>query len=318
MAIGIQSDFKIYDELFNSVYVERLGQMSDAFNAASNGAITLTSESKLGNFEKQAFIAAMEGIVKHRDPTSVLELTPDSMSQLEVVNVKINRGSLIENTLDMFKKIGQTGDAFTVAAADALAMATMQDQLNTVLAAGMGAIQSEAGMVSGDGTTAITYTDIATLMSKYGDQLGSIKLLVMHSSTYYSLMNTAISEKLWNVAGTSINDGSNPTMGIPTLVTDSGSLDMTTGKAVMALTEGALNVVDSETAAAELQRKLGLANIVLQYQTETAYNLGVKGYAYDVTVGISPTNASLLLTTTWDKVATDLKHTAGAIQNCSV
>ncbi len=213
MAIGIQSDFKIYDELFNSVYVERLGQMADAFNASSNGAITLTSQSKLGDFEKQAFIAAMEGIVKHRDPTSVLELTPDSMSQLEVVNVKINRGSLIENTLDMFKKIGQTGDAFTVAAAEALAMATMQDQLNTVIAAGMGAIGSESGMVLGDGTTDITYSNIADLMATYGDNLGSIKLLVMHSSTYFTLMQTSIAEKLWNVAGTTINDGSNPTMG---------------------------------------------------------------------------------------------------------
>ncbi len=315
MAIRIQTDFKIYDELFNSVYVEKLGQMSDAFNAQSNGAITLTSQSKLGNFEKTAFIAAMEGIVKHRDPTSVTALTPDSLSQLEAVNVKINRGSLIENTLDMFKKIGKTGDAFTVAAAEALAMATMQDQLNTILAAGMGAIQSEAGMVEGDGTTEMTYANIADLMSKYGDQLGSIQLLVMHSSTYFTLMQTSISEKLWNVAGNTINEGSNPTMGIPTLVTDSSSLDMTTGKGVIALTDGALNVVDSETASAELQRKLGLANIVLQYQTETAYNVGVKGYAYDTSVGISPTNASLLLTTTWDKVATNLKHTAGAIYN---
>ncbi len=318
MAIGTISDFVIYDELFNTVYVEKLAQMTDGFNGASNGALILTSASKIGNFEKEAFIAAMTGIVKHRDPTSLSALTPDSLSQVEKVAVKINRGSLIENTLDMFKKIGKDGGSFTVAAAEALAMSAAQDQLNTTIASLMGAIQSEAGMVDGDGTAAIAYQDIANLMAKYGDQLGSIDLLLMHSSTYYSLMGTAIAEKLWNVAGNTINEGANPTMGIPVLVTDSTDLDMTVGKGVMALTTGAATVTDSEVATAAIQQKLGLENIVMVYQTEFAYNVEIKGYSYDVANGISPTNAVLATPATWVTHASDLKHSAGAIFNASV
>jgi len=318
---GTKSDFVVNDELFSSVYLERLGQMTDAFNAASNGAITLTSQSKLGDFEKVSFFKQMSEaqMIKHRDPDSLSVLTPEKLEQLEKVNVKLNRTiGPVENTLDSFKKIGQSGDLFTIKVAEAAAEASQADQLNTAITCLMGSIQSEAGMLSGDGTTAIAYTDIADLLAKYGDQLGSIKLLAMHSSTYYSLMQTAIGEKLWNVAGNSINNGANPTMGIPTLVTDSDALGMTLGKGVLALTEGAIRVVDSETATAEVQRVLGKANITMLYQGESAYNIDVKGYSYDVVAGVSPTNTVLADPTTWNKSATELKATAGAIFNCSI
>ncbi len=318
--MGTMSTFQVYDELYNTVYVEKLGQMTEAFNGASNGTILLTSESKIGNFEHEAFIKELSSasIVSHRDPLGTGAVSPVDMQQVEKVNPKLNRRiGPITKTIDAFKKIGRTSEAFTVAAAEAAAMAQQEDQLNTALYALMGATQSQAGMVVGTGATAISYNDIAALMAKYGDQLGSIKLLVMHSSTYFSLMGTAISEKLWNVAGSTINNGANPTMGIPTLVTDSVALAMTAGTGVLALTDNAITVTDSESATAELQRVLGKENIEMLYQGETAFNIDVKGYSYDKTVGISPTNAQLADLASWDMIVSNVKNTSSALLNVS-
>ena len=50
-------------------------------------------------------------------------------------------------------------------------------------------------------------------------------------------MGTAVAEKLTNIAGATIMSASNPTFGIPVLVTDSPSLVETAGKNILCLTE---------------------------------------------------------------------------------
>ena len=46
MTAGLASDFKVYQEYFNGRVNELLAQNGDIFNAASNGAITLTTKSQ--------------------------------------------------------------------------------------------------------------------------------------------------------------------------------------------------------------------------------------------------------------------------------
>lgn len=320
MAIGTHSDFQVNDQIFNTVYLEELQMNAKIFNDAAHGAITLTSESVLGDFERDQFLKEMSQaqMIKHRDPNSLADLTPESLSQIEKVGVKLNRTiGPVENTMDMFKKIGQSTEAFSVAVAKAAAMAQVEDQAETIIATLMGSIQSEAGMVIGDGLTPIAYEDFPTVLATFGDKLNSIKCLVMHSSTYYSLMGTAVSEKLWNIAGESIRTAANPMFGYPVIVIDTDEFAMAAGKGILFLTEGAGAVVDSETATAELQRVLGKANITMLYQGETAYNVRVKGYSF-TDAGISPVNAVLKDPQNWAKISSDIKNTAGAIFNTSI
>ncbi len=309
--------FKVIPQIFQNVYTEKLGQMTDAFNAASYGAIRLTSEKSLGDYEQETFFKALASadVIKHRDPNADVALTPLDLEQGELFNTKLNRTyGPVRKSLDSFKKIGESSETFSVKIGEMVAQAVMEDQLNTAIHGLMGSISSEASMVLGDGTTDVEYINISELMGLYGDQLGSIKLLVMHSTTYFTLMGTAIGEKLWNVAGSTINSGANPTLGIPTLVTDSPALDMTAGKGVLALTDGAITVVDSEQTDVDIQKILGNSNMMWLYQGESAFNLRVKGYSYDNTI-ISPTNAQLADSTNWSLVANDLKFSAGGIYN---
>ena len=317
MAAGTKADFVINDAVASMAYIEKLQQNVEAFNGASNGAIVLTTESLIGDFEKQDFFKelAEATMAKHRDPADITDITPDKLEQLSKINPKVNRYSFISNTLDSFKKKGWTADTFSMLVGEAAADASMADQLNTLLACGQGAILDQATpMIDGNGLADVTYEDIPPLLGKFGDQIGSIKLLVMHSTTYYNLMGTSVAEKLWNVAGNTINEGSNPTFGIPTLVTDSASLDMDAGKALMALTDGALVGVDSETLTVDAGVVRGQQNLLLEVQNEWAYSIRVKGYSY--TLGtVSPTNAELIVGTSWTLVSTDLKNTCGAIFN---
>ncbi len=309
--------FKIIPEIFQSVYTEELGQMTDAFNASSNGTINLTSQSSLGDYEQETFYKALASadVINHRDPNADIALTPLDLEQGELFNTKCNRTyGPIRKSLDSFKKIGATSETFSVKVGELVAQAVLEDQLNTAIYGLGGSIQSEAGMVLGDGTTDVNYLNISELMGLYGDQLGSIRLLLMHSTTYFALMGTAIGEKLWNVAGNTINDGANPTLGIPTLVTDSPALAMTAGKAVMALTTGAITVVDSEVTDVDIQKVLGNSNMMWLYQGESAFNLRVKGYSFDNAI-VSPTNANLVDPTNWTLAANDLKFSAGGIYN---
>ena len=56
----------------------------------------------------------------------------------------------------------------------------------------------------------------------------------------------------------------------------------------------------------------GQENIIERVQGEHAFNLGLKGYAWDVpNGGANPDDTALELGTNWDLVATDIKSTAG-------
>jgi hypothetical protein len=61
----------------------------------------------------------------------------------------------------------------------------------------------------------------------------------------------------------------------------------------------------------------GLEQISYRLQGEYAYNLGLKGYTWDIANGgANPSAAALATGTNWDQVATDDKDTAGVILKC--
>jgi hypothetical protein len=55
----------------------------------------------------------------------------------------------------------------------------------------------------------------------------------------------------------------------------------------------------------------GIENIARRWQAEYAYNVEVKGFKWDVGVGVNPTDANLGASSSWDQVASDDKQTAG-------
>lgn len=317
---GNIDDFIIYDEEFQNAYTETLAQQVDFYNEASRGCIVLTSKSILGNFEKMSFFKSLASasLVEHRDPSGVGAITAQKIEQGEKIGVKLNRRSYIQNTLDSFKKIG-TGEAtFSQEVGILTAMASAEDQFNTGIATLAGGLQVAGGhAVQGDGLADIDFTGVNALRFAYGDNFNAIKVLIMHSATAKAFVDLNIAEKLDTVAGVTIQTAQIASLGIPILITDSPSLgNAVTGlvgaNAILALTENACLLVDSEAPTADVQRVQGSENLTLSMQREWAFNVSLKGISYtDVTV--SPTNAQLATPLNWTKTATDKKHIAGVM-----
>jgi hypothetical protein len=100
-------------------------------------------------------------------------------------------------------------------------------------------------------------------------------------------------------------------------VTDSEALHDANGSLtdtynVLGLVQGAGLVKESEPDNVAFELVTGLDNLVYRYQGEYAFNVGVKGFQWDVTNGgVNPTDSDLSTATNWDKVATSYKDCAG-------
>ncbi len=319
MAIGNKDDFRIHNDIAMASYLEVLQQNSDVFNGSSNGAIRMKSDGLIGDFSEEDFIKEMSTakVIKHRDPSGLGAITPEKFEEDFKISPKLNTYAYLSQTWDAFKKKGQSAEAFSVLVGKAVAMAQVEWSCNIAIAGVTGAIQSETSMNLGDGTADVAYTDFPLIMGKFGDKLGSIKMLVMHSSTYYNLMGTAVAEKLTNIAGATIMSASNPTFGIPVLVTDSPALTATAGKNMLCLVEGAIEVINSEDTSISAGVVRGKENLILETQYEMACNLNIKGYGLSAAgqAIISPDDAEVADKANWKKTSTDIKNTAGVIFN---
>jgi Major capsid protein 13-like len=63
-----------------------------------------------------------------------------------------------------------------------------------------------------------------------------------------------------------------------------------------------------------MQEITGLDTLVLRYQGEFAYNLGVKGFKWDTANGgVNPVNSAINDGTNWDPALTDVRERAGVV-----
>ncbi|HGJ5877024.1 MAG TPA: major capsid protein [Arsenophonus sp.] len=74
MATMVNSDLIIYNDLAQTVFLERRQDNLEVFNQASNGAIVLDNVFIEGNLRKRAFYQ-MSGSIEHRDVNSTEEVT---------------------------------------------------------------------------------------------------------------------------------------------------------------------------------------------------------------------------------------------------
>src|SRR4051812_30676934 len=106
MAAGLASDFKVYQEYFNGRVNELLAQQGNIFNDASNGAISLTTKSRKGDYDYESLFSNISGLAARRDTTSVSGVTDTKISQDEHVKVKLNRKIIpVAQSRDAFRKI---------------------------------------------------------------------------------------------------------------------------------------------------------------------------------------------------------------------
>lgn len=326
MADYLASNFKVYQEYLKTRAAETLQQQADVFNAAVNNAIVMRTVEKPGDYEYESFFKDIASLVSRRDTTVTTAAAKLSMAQDEFIRVKLNRKiGPVDQTRDSFRKIfaRYSEMEFSGILGGQIAVAQQLDMLNSTLLATRAALvnaSSGALMYTVPSNGTITTTGLVDALSKMGDRADRVVAWVMHSKAYFNLVKEQITQKIDGVANFNVQTGMPVTLNRPVIVTDSPSLIVATGSPAvndyytLGLTvNGALCEV-TETSDVVIDDVSGGENLITRLQGEFAYNVGVKGFRYDVANGAANPNASALGTgTNWDMAASDVKSLAGVV-----
>lgn len=331
MATGTKANFKVYNEFIHSGLVETLTQNSDAFNAASRGAIRLASVNRRGDYVYESFFKNTADLVSRRitSGTGSTSTVDDlALQQDEHISVKVNRKiGPVANTLDSFKKI-QAGpfneNALNFAIGQQAAKAMQVDQINTVIRAGRAALSNQSDAlftVPSSGT--LKTSSLVSGLSKRGDASDSVILWVMHSKAYFDLVQYQITPTNNGdlIANAAVVDGSPTTLGRPVLIIDSPALAISSGSPqvtdyyTLGLTANAFTVEDSEETTIVSEFVTGSENLLVRYQGEFAYNVSLRGFKWDVQNGggDNPTDTNIGTGSNWDPAMASVKDWGGVV-----
>lgn len=312
------SQMQVFNEYIMPATIETLGQLVDKFNQASNGAIRLSTTGFDGDYFQESFFAAIHSAQRRVNRYAAqASATATDLSQLKISTVKIAGGfgpvRFEPSQLTWLNK--PTAEGIEVASRN-FAEALLSDQLNTAILALRAAISNQASATNDvSGTAGITYANLNGAHAKFGDRSGDIVANVMTGAIFHKLIgqNLANAQGLYKSDGVTVVD----ILGKAIVVTDAPALYVagTPNKDyVLGLTEGAANVLDAGDVISNVSTTNGQTRIETTLQVDYSFGLGLKGYTWDeVNGGKSPSDAAIGTGTNWDKVATNIKQTAGVV-----
>ena len=297
---------------------ETLGQQVDKFNSASNGTIALTSMRFEGDFFQRSFYSALHSAQRRVDRYAAQSTAAaTALSQLQENSVKVAGGfgpiSFEPSQMTWIQK--NEAEAIAVISAQ-LAEAIIQDQLNSGIASAVAAISNVAGATNDVSATAgVSYSALNDAHALFGDSSMALVAQVMNGTTYHKLVghNLVNTPQLFQAQNVLVVD----ILGKPVIVTDAPALYEagTPNKLkVLSLASGGITVMDGSDVITNIETSNGQTRIETTMQADYSFGLSLKGYSWDTaTGGKSPTNAKLATGANWDKIAANIKHTAGVI-----
>ena len=314
------SQMQVFNEYVMPATIETLGQMVEKFNAASGGAIRLTTAGFDGDFLQESFFAAIHSAHRRVDRHAAQgAAAATDLTQLKMSGVKIAGGfgpiRFEPSQLTWLNK--PTAEGIEVASRN-FAEALMRDQLNTAIAALTAAIANQADAtndVTAGASAIVTYNVLNAAHAKFGDRSTDIVANVMTGSMYHKLIdqNLTNAPRLFQAQGVTIVDILNKAV----IVTDAPALSTAGAPGVdrvLGLVAGAATVYDGGDVISNIETSNGQTRIETTMQVDYTFGLSLKGYTWDETNGgKSPTDAEIATGSNWDKVATDIKQTAGVI-----
>lgn len=316
------SNMQVFNKYIMPATIETLAQMVQKFNAASNGAIRLTTEGFNGDFFQESFFQAIHSAQRRVDryaansTTSATDLTELKHSAVKIAG---GFGPIRYEPSQMTWLQRPTAQGVEVASRN-FAEAMLADQLNTAILALVTAISAQAtaknDVSSASPDPSVTYGAINGAHAKFGDQSGNLVAQVMSGATYHRLIGKNLDNDQRLFASTNVNVVD--ILGKAVVVTDAPALSAYTSpntyEKVLSLAEGAATVFDGGDVISNVETTNGKIRIETTLQVDYTFGLSLKGYTWDEgTGGKSPTNADLSSAGNWDKIASDIKHTAGVI-----
>lgn len=312
------SQMQVFNDFIMPATIETLGQMVEKFNGASNGTIRLTTEGFVGDFLQESFFAAIHSAQRRVDRYAANgAATPTDLTQLKRSTVKVagGFGPIRYEPSQMTWLQKPTTEGIEVASRN-FAEALLKDQLNSAIAALVAAISNQAAATNDVSATAgINYNTMNSAHAKFGDRSGDLVAQIMTGAVYHRLIgaNLTNAPQLFQAQGVRVVD----ILGKAVIVTDAPGLYLagTPNKDfVLSLAPDAAIVSDGADLISNIETVNGKLRIETTMQVDYTFGLGLKGYTWDETNGgKSPTDAELATGSNWDKVATDIKHTAGVV-----
>lgn len=312
------SQMQVFNQYIMPATIESLAQMINKFNQASAGAIRLTTAGFDGDFLQESFFAAIHSARRRVDRYAAqAAATSTDLTQLKRSAVKIagGFGPIRYEPSQMTWLNKPTAEGIEVASRN-FAEALLQDQLNTAIAALRAAIGAQVTATNDvSGSAGITYNSMNNAHALFGDSSGQLVASVMTGQVYHKIIgqNLTNTAKLFDSRTVTIVD----VLGKAVIVTDAPSLYVagTPNKQhVLSLVEGAATVFDGGDIISNVQTVNGQTRIETTMQVDYTFGLSLKGYTWDETNGgKSPIDAEIATGTNWDKVATDIKQTAGVM-----
>lgn len=310
--MGTQANFVLYEEQFHARFTEVLQQNSQVFNGASRN--NLVTRLMKGQFEQNTFFTNVSNLINRRDPTSVAAATPSDMNQAEHVGVKLDRRiGPVDQTMDSWRKLGENPELMSIVLGEQVAKAVQVEYVNTAIRSLAAAIPTGTLEVDLSATGTMKTEYLVQGLALFGDAASRVGLWVMHSKNYFDLVIDQITEKLLEITGAVIREGSPVTLNRPVLVTDDPSLVITgapNNYLTLGLADNAVEIAESQDMVTMTDDITGLENLG-RFQGEYAYNVGIKGHAWDTSAGANPTDAALGTAANWNQVMSDVKDTAG-------
>lgn len=319
MAVGMDANFKIHDDYFQSGAFESVAQAINGVVGGMGGGVVLRANGHDGNYSYMPFFQLTASTETRRDLTSVAAVTDAALTQEEEIKVKFNRKVGPQAvTLSAFKKISRNPEEASFILGQQYADLKLQTMLNIGIGCAEAAIEGNAAMnfdYSGTGT--ITHGAINSALAKMTDQSGRLVAGALHGKVYHDLVGQAITDKVTDVANVAIRDGGTFLLGRNMAVTDAPALHDANGSLTdtynsIFLAPGGLMIEESEPDVVAFELVTGGDQLYYRFHAEYTFSVGVKGFAWDVANGgANPTTATAYTTTNWDQVATSDKDTAG-------
>ena len=307
-------DLQVFNKQTHLMATEVLAQQVKLFNAASGGAIELSTAPARGDFDVTSSFKEIAGLVRNRDVYGTGSIAHQRLSQTLNAAVKVAVGTpTIDWTPAEYAWTLQNPELAAIKIGEQLGVARLGDMLNSAIAAAAAATGGNTEAVYDGSASAPTFKVLNRGAAKFGDRSSDIRAWVMHSTTMHGLYDNALSnvERLFTYEG--VNVLRDP-FGRLFIVSDSPALiDGSTYK-TLGLTVGGVSVSSNDDFNSVLVPTVGFENIGASYQAEWSYNLAVRGYSWDMVAGgKSPNSAALATATNWDKTATSTKNTAGVL-----
>jgi hypothetical protein len=310
-----QALMAVFDKYIMPATIETLGQEIDKFNAASGGAIVLSSDGFEGDFRQQSFWNAVHSSQRRVDRYAAqAAVTPTDMSQVKEASVKVagGFGPLRWEPAQLTWLLKPTTEAVAVASQN-FAEAMLADMLNTGIACAVAAIENVPALtVDVNATLPLSQTVINNSHALFGDRSGRLRTSFMTGAAAHFLIgaNLVNAQQLFVAGNVRVLD----ILGKLVVITDAPALTGAARYKVPTLVEGAVIVTDAGDLVSNIQTTNGQTRIETTMQADYSFGVGLKGFTWDtVNGGKSPTNAELATGSNWDKTVSDNKNTAGVL-----